>query len=181
MDNNGEPAANNNPSVPASIWTEEKWLQMFSCLQTFALRVMLFSECIFVFGLAVAEHHHPSPSCLAGSDKTDEMFAKGLVSMLLLTLAAVMLNMKQRIRGLSALQLARLRSKLDCGYFLCTIVVVAGVTLTGLAMMDGTQIVFGLWRCGALSTIAFMLLFGFFTVVADGCLLVSIYVVISTQ
>ncbi|KAI3918885.1 hypothetical protein MKW98_017333 [Papaver atlanticum] len=176
MDNNGEPAANNNSSVPAA----EKWIQTFSGLQTFAVRAMLFSQSIFLLGLVVAEHHHPSPSCLAGSDKTDEMLAKGLLSMYLLTLAAVVLIKKQRIRGLSALQLARLRSKLNYGYFLCTIVVVAGVTLTGLAMMDGAQIVFGLWRCRAPSTIAFMVLPGFFTVLADGRLLVSIYIVIST-
>lgn len=177
MDNNGEPAANNNSSVPAA----EKWLQTFSWLQTFALRVMLFSESIFFLGLLVAEHHHPSPSCLAGSDQIDEMFGKGFVSMFLLTLAAVVLNTKQRIRGLSALQLARLRSKLNYRYFLCTIGIISGVTFTGFAMMDGAQILFGLWRCRAPSTITFMVLSGFFTVVADGYLLVSIYYVISTQ
>ncbi|XP_026379280.1 uncharacterized protein LOC113273930 [Papaver somniferum] len=111
--NNGEPAANNNSSVPASIWTQEKWFQKFSDLQKFAIRVIYLSAWILLVGLLVAKHYHPSPSCLVGSDQPDEMFAKGSVSMMFLIVAAVVLNMKQRIRGLSALQLARLRSKLE--------------------------------------------------------------------
>ncbi|RZC58382.1 hypothetical protein C5167_005675 [Papaver somniferum] len=167
--------------VLASVWTEEKWLQTFSGLRTFAIRVVYFSICIILLGLLVKKIHHPSPSCLVGSDQNDAMFIKGAVSMMLLNLPPfIVLSMNLGIRGLPALQLARSRLRLNAGYFLCTIIIVLGVTFTGLAMMDLAQFLFGLWRCHAPFTIAFMVLSAFFTVIVDGYLLRSTYYVIST-